>query len=236
MSNTGNGIKARPGEWSFGGDVPNFFNEHIERSVPGYKEGHELITKLAPFFLSKKESKFFEVGCSTGSLTFNVAKILDRLDITYTGIDVEEKMIEYCTKNNNFENCIFDVGDVLNYEIFEQNLIASYYTIQFINPSVRQSVINKIYESLQWGSAFIMFEKVRGPDARFQDIMDTLYTEYKMENGYNEKEIISKKLSLKGILEPFSSNANIEMLKRAGFEDIQIIFKRLSFEGFLAIK
>ena len=108
--------------------------------------------------------------------------------------------------------------------------------MQFINPSIRQVITDKIFNSLNWGGAFLFFEKVRGPDARFQDIMQTLYTEYKMSEGYNEKEIIGKTLSLKGILEPFSSNANIEMLKRAGFQDINLVFKRLCFEGYLAIK
>ena len=31
--------------------------------------------------------------------------------------------------------------------------------------------IKKIYKSLNWGGGFIMFEKVRAPDARFQDLM-----------------------------------------------------------------
>ena len=82
----------------------------------------------------------------------------------------------------------------------------------------------------------MFFEKVRGPDARFHDIMQTLYTEYKLDQGFNEKEIISKSLSLKGVLEPFSTDANVKMLQRAGFEDINTIHKKLSFEGYLAIK
>ena len=45
-----------------------------------------------------------------------------------------------------------------------------------------------------------------------------------------------KTISLKGVLEPFSSKANIDFLKRAGFKDIIIIFKYICFEGILAIK
>ena len=37
-------------------------------------------------------------------------------------------------------------------------------------------------------------------------------------------------------MDPFSSNANFEMLKRAGFKDVMSILKFLNFEGFLAIK
>ncbi|RYE46734.1 MAG: methyltransferase, partial [Sphingobacteriales bacterium] len=50
------------------------------------------------------------------------------------------------------------------------------------------------------------------------------------------EEIITKSSSLRGILEPFSSQTNIEMLQRAGFTDIMTIFKHVCFEGFLAIK
>jgi tRNA (cmo5U34)-methyltransferase len=37
-------------------------------------------------------------------------------------------------------------------------------------------------------------------------------------------------------MEPFSSQGNIDMLKRAGFVDIVTVQKYVCFEGFLAIK
>jgi len=236
MANTGDDIEAKAGRWSFGGDVAKSFDNHIKKSVPGYEEGHDLISKLAPFFLGNNNSKFLEIGCSTGSLTKKVRIITERSDVEFIGIDIEEKMIDFAKQNNTFQNCTFEVADIKDYEINNCSLITSYYTMQFINPSIRQFVINKIFKSLDWGGAFIFFEKVRGPDARFQDILQTLYTEYKISQGYNEKEIIGKTLSLKGILEPFSTNGNIDMLKRSGFKDINLVFKRLSFEGYLAIK
>lgn len=82
----------------------------------------------------------------------------------------------------------------------------------------------------------MLFEKVRGPDARFQDIMTTLYNEYKISQGYTPEQIISKALSLKGRLEPFSTQGNLGLLRRAGFEDVNIVFKNLCFEGYLAIR
>jgi tRNA (cmo5U34)-methyltransferase len=97
-------------------------------------------------------------------------------------------------------------------------------------------LISKLYESLQWGGALILFEKVRGPDARFQDILTRLYDDYKLDQGFSAEEIISKTRSLKGVLEPFSTQGNFDLLKRAGFVDIMTVMKHLCFEGFLAIK
>ena len=102
--------------------------------------------------------------------------------------------------------------------------------------STRQDLINKLYNNLNWGGALVLFEKVRGPDARFQDIASNLYIDYKLRLNYTPDDIISKSLSLKGILEPFSTKGNIDLLKRAGFKDINTIQKYICFEGFLAIK
>ena len=69
-----------------------------------------------------------------------------------------------------------------------------------------------------------------------QDMTTQIYIDYKIGQGYSPEEILSKSKSLKGILEPFSSEANLRMLKRAGFKDVITILKFLNFEGFLAIK
>ena len=57
------------------------------------------------------------------------------------------------------------------------DFIVCYYTVQFIRPSLRQQLIDKLYDSLNWGGGLVLFEKVRGVDARFQDIFIILYAE-----------------------------------------------------------
>jgi tRNA (cmo5U34)-methyltransferase len=97
-------------------------------------------------------------------------------------------------------------------------------------------VFDKIYQSLEWGGAAIIFEKVRAPDARFQDLTVQLYHEFKLVQGFDETEVLNKQRSLKGVLEPFSTQGNLDLFKRAGFVDIMTILKYICFEGFLAIK
>ena len=71
---------------------------------------------------------------------------------------------------------------------------------------------------------------------RFQDYINQLYYDFKILNGFTEQEIIAKTKSLKGVLEPFTSEENLNFLRRAGFKDFVTIQKKLNFEGFLAIK
>ena len=130
----------------------------------------------------------------------------------------------------------FVCGDALGYKLRKSDLIISYYTTQFIRPSDRQILFNKIFSSLKWGGAFILFEKVRARDARFQDMMIGLYNEFKLTNDYSPSEIFNKTRSLKGVMEPFSTKGNCELLDRSGFKDYMQIFKYICFSGFLAIK
>jgi len=238
MSIVGDGLEANNASWKFGNEVADGFDSHASRSIPLYSKGHDLITKLSDFFVSSN-SVCYEIGCATGTLTHKLAgHNAGKTGSRFIGIDIEKDMIQAARKKVNPlpDNVEFIEDDILQIELEPADLIVAYYTIQFIRPAERQRLLTKLYDSLQWGGALIMFEKVRGPDARFQDILSRLYDDYKLEQGYSAEEIISKSRSLKGVLEPFSTQGNIDLFKRAGFVDIMTVMKNLCFEGFLAIK
>lgn len=239
MGKVGDGIAAGNANWTFAGDVAATFDDHVSKSVPLYNEGHDLICALSDFFV-KPGSTVYEIGSSTGTLTFKLAtRNAGKAGVNFIGIDVEANMVAKAqekAKAGGFKNTQFSIDDVVAMEFEPSDLVVAYYTVQFIRPSVRQMLIDKIYKSLHWGGAFVMFEKVRGPDARFQDITTSMYHDYKLERGYSPDEIVSKSRSLKGVLEPFSSQGNIDLMKRAGFSDIMSIQKYICFEGTVAIK
>lgn len=235
MEHSGDKIEAKNANWKFNGDMVEHFEKHVSKSVPLYQEGHELITKLSDYFV-KDDSICYELGSSAGTLTHKLAQHHDFRNAKFIGIEIEADMVRKANTLYQSSNLSFMCEDMNTVSLEKSDLIVSYYTIQFIHPKLRQQLINKIYETLNWGGAFILYEKVRANDARFQDIISNLYMEYKLDQGYQPEEIIAKAKSLKGVLEPFSTEGNIDMLKRAGFVDILSIQKYMNFEGFLVIK
>ena len=231
----GDGINAANANWSFAGKTADTFEQHMAKSVPLYQEGHDLIVRLSDFFV-KSDSVCYELGSSTGRLSHNLAVHNKEKGARFVGIELIDEMVKKSQETYRAPNLEFMCEDILAYDFKPSDFIVSYYTIQFVRPSQRQELFNKIYNSLKWGGAFILFEKVRSCDARFQDIMTNLYIDYKVSQGYSAEEIIGKWRSLKGVLEPFSTQGNIDLLKRAGFVDITSIMKYVCFEGFLAIK
>ncbi|CAA6805212.1 MAG: tRNA (Uridine-5-oxyacetic acid methyl ester) 34 synthase [uncultured Sulfurovum sp.] len=235
MGDSGDRIEAMNANWKFSGEMVENFEAHVSKSVPLYKEGHALIKKLSDYFI-KDDSLCYELGSSTGTLVQELAAHHAFRNAKFIGIEIEEDMVNKANKLYQNTHLSFVCDDMNTMNLEKSDLIVSYYTIQFIHPKLRQQLINKIYQALNWGGAFIVYEKVRANDARFQDIMSGLYMEYKLDQGYKAEEIIAKQKSLKGILEPFSTEGNIDMFKRAGFVDIISIQKYMNFEGFLLIK
>ncbi len=236
-ASVGDNIVTQNANWNFSGEVVKTFDDHVKRSVPMYDTGQELVCKLGDFFI-QEDSTVYEIGVSKGRLLEKLIKHNElKEDVKWVGLDCNKDMIDQAKKILPVgPNVSVEAADAVLYDFEKTDFLVSYYCVQFIPPKFRQQLFDNIYNSLNWGGAFVLFEKVRGCDARFQDIMTTLYADFKLENGYSPEEIIAKTRSLKGRLEPFSTQGNIDLLKRAGFEDIVTVFKYLCFEGFLAIK
>jgi tRNA (cmo5U34)-methyltransferase len=236
MSKVGDEIHADNGSWTFAGDISNVFDAHISKSIPHYSDGEDLIAKISDFFLSK-DSVCYDLGTSTGEILFQIAKRQKNKKTTLIGFDCVPEMIakarEKCAE---FPNVSMIEADILDVTLEPCDLVISAYTMQFVKPKNRQMMFDRIYQSLNWGGGFLLFEKVRAPDARFQDMMSILYSNHKAEQGFSPEEILGKTDSLKGIQEPFSTQGNLDLLRRAGFGDIMTVFKYVCFEGFLAIK
>ncbi|QBY00589.1 methyltransferase domain-containing protein [Rhodophyticola sp. CCM32] len=233
----GDGISVGEARWSFGGVVPGSFDGHIRKSIPMYEDGHELTAKLSDFFVGPN-SVVYDLGCSTGTLTRRLAeRHQDLRDAKFSGLEVEPEMLELArSRHADVQNLRFEHCDILDYEFEKSDFIASHYTLQFIRLKDRMGLLRQIYNALNEGGAFVLFEKVSASDAQFQDIMGLLYNQFKLENGFTVDEIMAKTFSLKGVMQPISTDQNLICLRNVGFSKILTIQKYLCFEGWLAIK
>ncbi len=228
------------GAWNFNELEPHAFQAHIESSIPGYCDGHRYITYLSDYFVGN-DSLIYDLGCSSGYLLEKLASYHSNKErIKFIGIDMSESLLyrgnHACCNQHKSNQVLLLANDIEVTEFERCNLFIMYYTLQFIPPLRRQDLINRIYSSLQPGGALFLFEKILAPNPRFQDMLTATYLEYKRNNGFGSDEIIDKMLSLKGVLTPFTSEENHNLLGRAGFSDIITVFKSLCFEGLLAIK
>lgn len=176
----GDGIAAGNAGWTFSNDVARTFSSHVSKSVPLYNEGHDLICALSDFFV-QDSSVCYELGASTGVLSSKLARRHAATKARFVGIEAIPEMIAQarleCGELPNLEL----VQDDINLHPYERtDLFVSFCTIQFVPPYLRQTLFDRLYQSLNWGGALLIYEKVRAPDARFQDYMTSVYTDFKL--------------------------------------------------------
>lgn len=235
MNNVGDFIDAGNANWMFSGAVGEKFDDHVERSVPWYHEGHKIIQCLSDFFL-RNDSLCYDLGCSTGKLVYDLAQHQKDKNIRFVAIDITRDMVAKARKRCWGMTNVQIVESDIDIDFEPCDMIISYYTLQFTHPSRRHQIVNKIYKALRQGGSFVFFEKVRAPNALFQDILSAVYVDFKLCQGYSYEQILAKERSLKGQLIPFTSKQNQELLAECGFQDVMPIMKYVNFEGLLAIK
>jgi tRNA (cmo5U34)-methyltransferase len=232
----GDGIAAGNASWTFSNDVARTFSSHVSKSVPLYEEGHDLVCALTDFFI-QDSSVCYELGSATGVLCRKLAQRHLAKRAKFIGIETVPDMIAQArVECGALPNLEFHEDDINLHPYERADLFVSFCTIQFVPPHLRQALFDRLYERLNWGGALIIYEKVRAPDARFQDYMTSLYTDYKLDRGYSPEEIVAKSRSLKRVQEPFSTQGYLDLFRRAGFADTMSVIKWVCFEGFLGIK
>ncbi|TDD64349.1 methyltransferase domain-containing protein, partial [Jiangella aurantiaca] len=238
-SGVGNGLHADTGTWTFAGDVPRVFGDHVRHSVPLYDIGHDLVCDLATSFLGRDgRGVGYELGCATGELLHRLATHSPvHAAARWIGVDREEGMTtaarERCAGLGNVELVHGDLT-TLDYEACD--FVVAYLTLHFIPIDQRVPVIRRLHDALRPGGALFLFEKVLAANAQLEDLFTTLHYRWKRGAGLSPEEILNKKDSLVGILKPTTSDDNVAMLHAGGFTTTATALKHLCFEGFVAVK
>lgn len=222
-------------KWEFDKNVTECFDDMLERSIPQYKILRDTVADISRHFI-KPNSTIVDVGCSHGE---SIANIINNSS-KFFGVECSEPMIkaskERFVNNQNVKIINHDLREGIPVSIPQSDLILSILTIQFIPIEYRQWIIQSIFNKLKIGGVFIFAEKVLGSNSYIDQVMVNIYLNLKKENGYTDEQIKRKKLSLEGVLVPVTANWNEELLKMAGFKNIDCAWRWMNFSCWIAIK
>ena len=179
-----------------------------------------------------------DIGCSTGKLLKSMKEQNDKFapKCFYKGIEIEE---DFFPKLIDEENLKFWKGDVRSFDwvtgAVNCSLVTSIFSLQFMPKTNRQQIIDRIYEALVKGGAFIFSEKIFSSDSQLQEMMQFCYYDYKRQ-FYSAEELLDKEVNLRHMMKPLTYSELIEMVEKAGFESVQPFWQNFNFVGIIAIK
>lgn len=220
------------GKWNFGEDVAKVFDDMLSRSIPDYGTMRELVFSLGKEFAAK--GKTVDIGCSLGESFRLFAE--NGMDVY--GYEVSAPMVERAKKKfENFENVHIEERDCIeDFPRITSTLSLLILTAQFTPIERRHELLKNVYNNLEDGGALIFVEKVLGSDFKMDSMLVSSYYSMKKENSYTQEQIDKKRKSLEGVLVPVMAGWNEEMLKAAGFKEIECFWRCLNFAGWIAIK
>lgn len=229
----------RTAPWEFDEEVTKVFSNMISRSIPDYETMRALSSRLACDYLHDG-ARLLDLGCSNGlSVAGIVREYHDR--ISYVLCDISKPMLEQCRDRYAgliSKGCMTVVDNDLRRGLPEgdYDVIQSILTLQFTPIEYRKQIIKRVYDSLNRNGCFIFVEKVLADSPKLDSILVDEYYRIKREHGYTQEQIEDKRKSLEHQLTPLTERWNVDMLREAGFREVECFWRCLNFCAWIAVK
>lgn len=227
------------GAWSFDASVTDVFDDMLQRSIPQYEVMRRAVFDIARHYI-QPATTIIDLGCSRGEALSALIDLYGAHN-RFVGIGVSEPMLQ--AARERFKGLI-EVGVVdirrcdLRTEYPPEKVSATLciLTLQFTPIEYRQKILRSIWKHTAPGGALILVEKILGATADLDSLLVDLYYGLKSSNGYTQEQIERKRLSLEGVLVPVTAQWNEELLRQAGFSQIDCFWRWMNFAGWVAVK
>jgi len=226
-------------DFTFDAQVVEVFPDMISRSVPGYNTIIDTIGRLSQRFVTDN-SNVYDLGCSLGAATLAIRQGITAENCQLIGIDNSPAMVERCKMHVNAFKGKTPVeiieGNMQDLDINNASMVVLNFTLQFIEPEQRQSLINKIAKGLNPGGLLLISEKISDSDDVCRDLLTDLHHDFKRANGYSELEIAQKRTALENVMRTDTLEIHQQRLNQAGFDHVSPWFQCFNFFSLIAIK
>ena len=255
------GVPKDNARWQFDGSVTDVFDNMLARSIPQYEVMREAVFELGSRFVTPSTS-IVDLGCSRGeALAPFVLKFGARN--RFVGVEVSPTMLGAARERfaDPIKDGFVDIRDldlrthyplekaslaravawalglhVLDTGAMYRSVTLAVLTIQFTPIEYRHRIVKTIFDHTLPGGAFILVEKVLASTAQLDELFVERYHAMKAKHGYTTEQIERKRLALEGVLVPVTARWNEDLLRDAGFRQIECFWRWLNFAGWVGVR
>lgn len=226
-------------DFVFDENVANVFEDMVQRSVPGYMAVYKMLPIIANRYV-KPASNVYDLGCSLGEASLSIANSIQADGVNIFAVDNSQAMIDQLNKRILEDELKVPIEtvceDVSKISIENASFVVLNYTLQFIQPSKRDTILKNIYAGMKENAALLLSEKIKYEDVERDEQMRKQHEEFKRDNDYSNLEISQKRESLENVLIRDTHEEHMQRLQNAGFKKINILAEYLNFISYVAVK
>jgi tRNA (cmo5U34)-methyltransferase len=228
-----------PTDFEFDATVVKIFPDMIGRSVPGYWEVTDRTALLVKNFY-QPASTIYDLGTSLGALPWAILNCFNPEVPDIVAIDNSRPMIEQFKNNlaqtENANRIDVRLGDIVNCEISNASVVVLNYSLQFLAPNQRLSLLGKIYQALLPNGVLLLAEKIVMETEEENQQMRALHHEWKHLQGYSWEEINRKSDAISEVMLVDSLTTHRKRLQSVGFSTVLLWNQQYNFVGLVAQK
>jgi tRNA (cmo5U34)-methyltransferase len=229
------------GEFVFDERVVSVFPDMIRRSVPGYGTIVPMIGMLARRY-AQPGSRIYDLGCSLGAATLAIRAAVRAPDLRIVAVDNSPEMIaglerELAAQGDDGRPPVeVRLADLMDTPFEQASVVVLNFTLQFVEPARRDSLLARIANGLLEGGVLLLSEKVCFKDPGEQALQTEWHHAFKRAQGYSDLEISRKRDALENVLVPESMERHRERLLGAGFQRVVPWFQGFNFVSMVAFR
>lgn len=221
-------------DFDFDKKVARVFPDMVHRSIPGYAS---LLTVMQAVFratfANHHDLFIYDLGCSVGAVTLALANVLPA-DTQFIGIDLSADMLNQYAKAVRLASLetrvSYQQADITTLSMSSCHAISLNFTLQFLPPEQRQTVLNQCYHALADDGLLFIAEKTH-----VNENITIWHEQFKRNNGYSELEIAQKRAAIEHVMRIDDEATIISRCQTAGFNHVDPVFHALGFKAW-AIK
>lgn len=213
------------------------YDERIVKHVNGYLDLHLAILNMIPF---KSQDSFtvLDLGIGSGRLPKEVLTRFPRC--TLTGVDFAEQMLNMSRARLAEYNARIKLQNMnFGQELPEGkfNIIIMVLALHHLEDPQKKKLIKKLFDKIDGRGALLIGDLTKSSSQRITSVYMGLWRDNLRSNGYSEEYIqkcYHEKYEIEDI--PATLEDQLKWLEKAGFDEVEVFWKRFHFVAFGGFK
>ena len=210
------------------------YDENIKRTLPYYEELYTQVVETVNAHF-RKPIKWLDIGCGTGKMEETAFRSCEVEEMT--ACDISPQMTEITNKRFQDRNIkcvtssVFDLNEKTSFDV-----VTAIQVFHYLHNEERAAAIQKCYDALKLNGMFITFENFAPNSAIGEELFLKRWEAFQLSEGRSTEECGKHISRYKKAYFPITIPEHLELLKRSGFENSEILWVSNMQVGLLGIK
>ena len=215
-------------------DEAKSFDARVVKSLPYYHEMLEALVSALPF-QQNEIKKIVDLGCGTGTISQKLKEHFPNARITC--VDFSENMVAIArTKLERYADMNYVISDVRAFDFTGYDAVVTSLTLHHLRQGTQKlKLYRKMYAGLNKKGAVSFADLVLGETGDLQRLNLAKWKEF-LSRHLCEKDIQERYGRYKNEDRPFKLSQELAWLKKAGFKNLDVIWKNYHFAVFCGRK